>query len=129
MTILLDTHALHWWTTEPERLGPDAVLALEADQELAVAAITWWELAWLARRGRIGLAIPIRTLVTSLARDVRTMALTPSIAATAAELPDSFPRDPIDRIIFATAVEHGSRLVTKDARMHDHDPGGRVVVW
>jgi len=39
--------------------------------------------------------------------------LTPSIAAKSAALPD-IHRDPIDRVIVATAIEHGAELVSKD---------------
>ncbi|HEX5827599.1 MAG TPA: type II toxin-antitoxin system VapC family toxin [Candidatus Limnocylindrales bacterium] len=129
MTILLDTHALHWWATEPERIGAAAADALTAEAELAVAAATWFELAWLVRTGRIATTIPLRTLIANLAHEVRTMPLTPSIAVAAAELPDPFPADPADRQIYATALEHGLRLVTRDRRMHDFDTDGRIVLW
>ena len=129
MTVMLDTHALYWWATEPNRLGPVAAGLLAGADELAVAAITWWELAWLVRQGRIGAAVPVRSLITSLAREVRTVALSPAIAIAAAELPDTFPRDPGVRLIYATAVEHGWRLVTKDGRLRSHDQGGTVTVW
>lgn len=129
MTVLLDTHVLHWWATEPDRLSPTARRVLQDADELAVAAISWWELAWLVRRGRIGVAVPTRTLITSLAREVRTVGLTPSIAATAAEIAGAFPDDPGDRLIYATAIEHGWRLLTKDTRLRDHDREGTIVVW
>lgn len=126
-TILLDTHILHWQAAEPERLAPAEASAIAAADELVVAAVTWFELAWLHRSGRLGSRIPMRTWLDELARRVRTMPLTPAIAARAAELPDDFPRDPADRLIFATAVEHGLRLVTRDRRMRAFDPGGTVV--
>jgi PIN domain nuclease of toxin-antitoxin system len=129
VTILLDTHVLHWWTAEPERVSPAAARAIEAADELAVAAISWWELAWLVHHGRIGITVPARTWIGRLGRDVRTAALTPSIAASAVSLPDSFPRDPADRLIWATAIENGWRLVTRDARLREQDPAGAVVVW
>ena len=129
MTVLLDTHALYWWAAEPERLSPRAARAIESAGDLAVAAITWWELAWLVRRGRVGVGAPVRTLIANLARDVQTAPLTPSIAAAAAELGDAFPSDPGDRLIYATAVEHGWQLISKDAQLRALDPEGTTVVW
>jgi PIN domain nuclease of toxin-antitoxin system len=129
VTILLDTHVVHWWAVEPEHVSPAGARALEAADELAVAGVSWFELGWLIRRGRLTVRSPLRTWIEQLARDVRTVSLSPAIAATAAELPDAFPSDPIDRIIFATAVEHGWELVTRDRRMREHDPRGDVVVW
>lgn len=118
--LLVDSHVLHWWSAEPERLSTAAVAALEDAEELAVAAITWYELGWLAVRGRISVSLPVGTWLGQLAESVRTAALTPAIAATAVGLPHTFPGDPADRLIYATAVEHGWRLVTKDDRMRRH---------
>jgi PIN domain nuclease of toxin-antitoxin system len=118
--LLVDTHVLQWWSAEPERLSGPALEALEGADELAVAAISWWELAWLARHGRISVDLPIATWLNGLAGAVRTVALSPSIAATAVSLPESFPGDPADRLIYATAIEHGRQIVTKDARLRQH---------
>lgn len=127
--VVLDTHVLHWWSAEPERLSSKAADALGDADELAVAAITWFELAWLARRERIAVAVPIRSWLDRLAQGVRTIGLTPAVAATAAALPSSFPGDPADRLIFATAVEHGARLVTKDKRIRGHRHPRPVALW
>ena len=129
MTVLLDTHALYWWAAEPARLSLRAAGVIESAGDLAVAAITWWELAWLVRRGRIGAGVPARTLIANLARDVQTVPLTPSIAASAAALGDAFSNDPGDRLIYATAVEHGWQLISRDARFHAHDAEGKTVIW
>lgn len=125
--VLLDTHVVQWWSAEPERLSEGAAsLVTEAD-ELAVAAISWWELAWLARNGRIHVGIPVRSWLEQLAAQVRTLAITPAIAEAAVALPATFPGDPADRLIYATAVEHGLPLVTKDARLREQGPA--VAVW
>lgn len=128
-TLLIDTHVVHWWAAEPERVSDAASRAIEAADELAVAAITWWELAWLAEHGRIGTRVPTVAWLAGLAREVRTAPITPSIASAASALPGAFPRDPADRLIWATGVEHGWRLVTKDGRLHAYDPEGAVVLW
>ena len=128
-TVLLDSHVLHWWTAEPERLSPTAMTAIEGSDELAVSAISWYELAWMARHERIELSISIRTWLDELSRDVRSVGLSPAIADVAVSLPAAFPGDPADRIIYATAVEHGWRLVTKDARLRRHGHPPDVAVW
>lgn len=115
--------------TEPERLSPGAVAAIEASDELAVAAITWFELAWLAERGRIVLDLPVRSWLAELGSDVRTLGITPAVAATAAALPSSFPGDPADRLIYATTIEHGRRLVTKDGRLRKHRHPRPITIW
>ena len=128
-TVLLDTHVVQWWSAEPERLSTTATKILSGADQLAVAAITWFELAWLATHERIILTIPLRSWLERLADGVQTLGVTPAIAATAVSLPSSFPGDPVDRLIYATAVEHGCPLVTKDRRLRGHRHPRPVTVW
>ena len=128
-TLLLDTHVVHWWSAEPQRVSSAARQALDRADELAVAAISWYELAWLARHERIAVNVPIRTWLQGLADQLRTIGITPAIADTAVALPSTFPGDPADRLIYATAIEHGLDLVSKDRAIRDHDRPGSVVVW
>ena len=93
-TLLVDTHVLHWWSAEPDRLSVSATEALESADELAVAAITWYELAWLARHGRIRVSRPIGAWLGLLARSVRTAPLTPAIAASAVGTAANIPQQP-----------------------------------
>jgi PIN domain nuclease of toxin-antitoxin system len=128
-TVLLDTHVVHWWSAEPERVSAAARRSLEGASELAVAAVSWYELAWLARHERIVVSVPIRSWLRGLAAQLRTLPVTPEIAAAAASLPASFPGDPADRLIFATAVEHGIELVSKDRAMRGHNHPRSPVRW
>jgi PIN domain nuclease of toxin-antitoxin system len=127
--VLLDTHVVQWWSAEPDRLSRAATQAIEGADELAVSAITWSELAWMAHQERIEVTIPVRTWLHELSRDVRSVGITPAIAAAAAALPRSFTGDPADRLIYATAVEQGWRLVTKDPVMRRHRHPPDVAVW
>lgn len=128
-TLLLDTHVLHWWCAEPERVSEAATKALSEADELAVAAISWFELAWLAEDERIVVTIPLRSWLERLSGYVQTVPLTPAIAATAVSLPSSFPGDPADRLIYATAIEHGWQLVTKDPRLREHRHPRPLALW
>lgn len=129
MTVLLDTHVLHWWSAEPGRLSKAATKAVTDATELAVAAITWYELAWLAQHERILLSVPVESWLDQLAGSVRTIGITPAIARSAVALPTSFPGDPADRLIYATAVERGWPLITKDARLRRHSHPRRPTLW
>jgi len=129
VTLLLDTHALLWLDADPERLSRVAAAAVSGADELAVASVTWYELAWLAHAGRVVADTPIRSWLAELSRDIRSVGVTPAIAATAAGLQPPFPSDPADRIIYATAIEQGWQVVTKDQRMHDYPQPRTVAIW
>ena len=126
--VLLDTHVVHWWSAEPQRVSAAACDLLEAADDLAIAAVSWYELAWMARHERIVLNVPVRSWLQGLGGHLRTIGLTPAVADTATALPDSFPGDPADRQIYATAIEHGLKLVTKDGAIGEHDKRS-LVVW
>jgi PIN domain nuclease of toxin-antitoxin system len=128
-TILLDSHVVHWWSAEPERISPTAATAIAAADELAVSDISWFELAWLARNDRIVLSIPMANWLRQLAGLVRTVPITPEIASAAVSLSTSFPGDPADRLIYATAADRGWLLVTKDSRLRRHRHPQRLTVW
>lgn len=91
--------------------------------------VSWFELAWLAERGRIAVTMPVRAWLESLAAHVRAVGTTPSIATTAAGLPGSFRGDPADRLIYAAVIEQGWQVVTKDRRLRDHRYPRPITIW
>ena len=79
--------------------------------------ITLLELAWLAENGRLRVAGSVESFVRETASRVMVEPITPEIAAFAVQLPSSFPKDPADRLIAATAIVEGAPLVTADERI------------
>lgn len=75
------------------------------------------------------MTIPIRSWLERLAAQTRTLPLTPAIADTAVSLPSSFPGDPADRLIYATAIENGLQLVTKDRKLIAHRHPQPLALW
>jgi PIN domain nuclease of toxin-antitoxin system len=128
-TVLLDSHIIHWWSAEPQRISASARRAISEADELAIADISWFELAWLAKHERIVVSIPVDAWLRQLASQIRTVAVTPAIANAALNLPSSFPGDPADRLIFATAIERGWPLITKDRRLRSHRHPHPVAIW
>jgi PIN domain nuclease of toxin-antitoxin system len=127
--VVLDSHVVHWWSVDSRRVSRAAAEAITTADQLLVSDITWWELAWLATHERIALAVPVAAWLGQLAAQVRTIPITPAIALTAGSLPSTFPGDPADRLIFATALETGHLLVTKDERLRSHRAPRPVTVW
>ena len=119
--ILLDTHALVWLRLGDPRLGPQACRAIDQawqDDDLAVSAMSYWEAAMLAARGRMALPVDAEAWRReNLEQGVVEIPVDGAIAARAGLLP-RLHGDPADRIIIATALE-GHRLVTGDRRLLD----------
>lgn len=118
--ILLDTHVLVWMVGEPSRLSRAATGAIRAAQGqggVGVSAITLWELASLVARGRIQAYGTVDASIRLLIEGVVVQPITPEIAALAAQFPDTFPKDPADRLIAATARAEGIGLITGDEKL------------
>ena len=124
MKALLDTHVLIWWLDDRQRLSrsqQEAVVAASGDSPLLVSDVSLWEVAMLHSRGRIRLKIPLREWLEAAVAPplVRRCGISPAVAAELAALPDSFHRDPADRILVATARVLGATLLTQDRRIVD----------
>lgn len=117
--MLLDTHIWLRWLAPAEMPLPGDVLSLigSADR-LAVSAVSCWEAAYLAKRGRIEIALPFRVWLEQALNGsgVECIPLNAEMAPAAAMLPDVH-RDPADRFIIATALHTGMRLITLDETM------------
>src|SRR5204863_3648127 len=81
-----------------------------------VSPITAWEIGILVSRGRLTSPMsPQRWFERLLhAPGVRLVEMSPDVLITSSFLPGTPPRDPADRILAATAREHGYRLLTRD---------------
>lgn len=116
--LLVDTHALLWWFTDPDLLSGPAARAVVEAEGLLVSPISFWEVAMLVEKDRIELDRPTLTWAHDvLAQEATDEApLTAAIAVAAAELP-GFHGDPADRLLAATAQSLGVPLLTKDDRI------------
>ena len=115
--ILLDTHIVIWLVAEPDKLSKRAkevIRAARIEGGLAIASITLMELAWLAENGRVTTTLSVESFVRLCASKMTVLPITPEIAARAVSFPDSYPKDPQDRLIGATALVEGIQLVTHD---------------
>ena len=111
--IVLDTHIWHWWINQiPGKLSLEIITLIEEADEIAVSAISCFEMAWLVRHGRIDLDMPFELWFSEVesSADVRILPVTAQIGIQAVALPEHH-KDPQDRIIIATALAYNAHLL------------------
>ena len=117
---MLDTHALLWMDRNDPMLGPQTRELIENNWRsdvVAVSAISFWETALLADRGRIVLPVPAEAWRLDLLQaGLREIPVDGRIALLATRL-ERLHRDPADRFIVATSLQLGATLVTADSEI------------
>ncbi len=119
--ILIDTHIVVWLALDPKKLSRKARAAIDEARQhgegLAIASMSLFELAVISTRGRIQLNISLESFLQEVESRFVVKHLTGRISARAQELPASYPNDPMDRIIGATALVEGLSLITADEQI------------
>lgn len=114
---LLDTHAVLWALTDPDRLGPAAGAVLRDPRSvLLVSAATTWE---IATKHRLGTLPHADALLATYDRHLdrlgaQPLAITDAHALLAGQVQWSH-RDPFDRMLAAQSMLEEATLVTADA--------------
>lgn len=131
--LLLDTNAAIWMMrNEPlTRAAQDAIDAASlSSTDVWVSPITAWEVGQLVSRNRLNLSATPRGWFQRLLAipGMRLAELSPEILIAASFLPGTPPRDPMDRILLATARELPATLVTRDREMLAYGERGNVSV-
>lgn len=127
--LILDTHALYWWVNRtPDKLGQQQIETIETAVSLAVSVMTCWEMAWLVKHGRITLKLPVSEWLDQIEENsVAIIPVSRAIAECAVALPEHH-KDPVDRIIIATAIKHQAQLLSVDGRFPDYQELARLLV-
>ncbi len=120
--IVLDTHILIWWLSNPEKLSSEAAKAIRDagnKDKIFVSAISVWELAMLIAKGRLALTMDVRDWVYKVESmtSVHFVPVNNDIALRSVWLPGELHNDPADRIIIATAMSLNAALVTSDEKI------------
>ena len=118
--MLLDTHVWIWAAADaPRRLGPRTRRLLArggAADRLYVSTASAFEITALHTAGRLKFNQPAeRWIRTSIERGrLHVLDVSTAIATDAGTVPADTLRDPIDRLLVATARDHDLSLVTCD---------------
>lgn len=116
--ILVDTHVVVWLAFDKDQISRKARIAIDDARKnadgLAISDITLLELATLASKGRIRLNISLESFLQEVESRFVVLPITGRACARAIGFPATYPKDPVDRIIGATALVEGLSLLTAD---------------
>lgn len=122
MKYLLDTQAWLWSVLNDRRLSRrarSALNALASSERVGIAAISLKEASWHLAHGRVAVnprfgTWPLWLRTVAAQPHLEILPLTVDVAIESEQLGDSFPSDPADRLITATARVYDLVLVTSD---------------
>lgn len=120
--IIPDTHVwVRWPDPEIAQLPSSMIDKIESADRLSVSAVICWDVAWLNRKVRIELVLPLDVWLDQALQgsEVICLLVERRIAIRAALLPEHH-RDPADRLIIATALEHQAQSVSLDQRFPEY---------
>ncbi len=128
MRFLFDTHILLWGAIEPEKLSEAAIVLFEEEEnELIFSAVSIWEIAIKAGRGRKDFEVEAAAFRHALIDNgYIELPMTGLHAMAVTGLPP-IHRDPFDRMLVAQAQVEGTTLVTSDATVARYPGPIRLV--
>ena len=116
--ILLDTHVIVWLASGDPRLSGRAQAAIEEARQsvrgVAISDFTLFELGQLFRKKEFSLLTDPESFLSEVERRFVILPITANISLQALALPPTYPEDPADRIIGATALIEDIPLITAD---------------
>jgi PIN domain nuclease of toxin-antitoxin system len=123
LLLLIDTHVVIWLAGAEHLLSRKARAAIDearqSEQGLGISDFTIYELSTLFRKKQFSLAVSPESFLSEIERRFVVLPITGRICVGALSLPASYPKDPADRIIGATALIEGLTLVTADAQIRN----------
>jgi PIN domain nuclease of toxin-antitoxin system len=115
--IILDTHIVIWLAEAPELLSAAATKAIKSERQggsVAISDMTLLELARIISGGKVGVRTSLPAFLKEVERNLTILPVTGAIAERTLLFSPAYPRDPVDRVIGATALAHSCKLITKD---------------
>ncbi|MBI4657939.1 MAG: type II toxin-antitoxin system VapC family toxin [Verrucomicrobia bacterium] len=122
MNCLLDTCTLLWLADDPDQMPQSVRRVLsEPGSVIHVSPVSAWELGIKVAKGKLQLPNPVSEWFPEVCRwnGLVELPLDSRLAARSTEL-SPIHKDPFDRILIATAMEHALTLVTPDDRIRQY---------
>lgn len=119
MRVLLDSHVVLWWLSDPALLAAPFRAALQdPDNDVFFSPASIWELGLKTAKGKLRLPLD---LVSALETDgIVEMPISAAHTTRTLNLPP-LHFDPFDRLLIAQTLVEGLVLATRDQAIHRYD--------
>ena len=130
--LILDTHIIIWYI-EGINLDKEQVKLIDDAQknnELYVSAISIWEIALLASKGKITFSVNINEWINNLLKipGLNLIDLSIAILIESCNLANLQHKDPADRMIIASTRNLNAQLMTVDKKITEYAEKGYLKV-
>ncbi|MEP7039199.1 MAG: type II toxin-antitoxin system VapC family toxin [Acidobacteriota bacterium] len=115
--LLFDTHSFIWWADASKKLSPDALAALEDENNrLFLSDVSIWEMQIKVQLGKMKLKLPLPDLIESQKtnNDVEILHITTEYILELDKLPFHH-KDPFDRLLIAQSIFENFTIITVDS--------------
>ncbi len=127
--ILLDTHALIWWTLSPSELSKKARAACSEIEKNSgyISSISIWEIGIKIMNKKLDIGMPVSDYLEKL-KMMNLLNIIPVDEKIWVEslMLDWVNRDPADRVIVATAKINNLSILSKDSKISQFY---RKTIW
>lgn len=127
MRVLLDTHAIIWFTDGDARL-PDTAIEIIKDpgNDIYVSIASIWEIAIKTSLGKLTVSRSIDGLYHFMqVNKINVLQITPAHLNILSTLPHHH-RDPFDRLLIAQAISEGFSIVSADQHFNAYEA---KIIW
>ncbi len=123
MSVILDTCALLWWSLDPKEFSQSAAIAIakmEREKNGITPSMSIWEIAIKVKNKKLDLGVPFDIYLAALKQSdvVQIMPVDEDILVKSVNL-HWLHRDPVDRIMVATALVRDCSIITRDKEIRD----------
>jgi PIN domain nuclease of toxin-antitoxin system len=124
---LLDTNALIWTLSDPEKLSnPAKDVITNSENKLFISIASLWEITIKQSIGKLDLEGDVLDIVEECEREgINILSIQPQHLKKLEQLP-LIHRDPFDRLIISQAIYEGLTIITRDSMIPKYDIG---VLW
>ncbi len=132
MSYLLDTHALIWALTEPEKLSRKVRTILEDPlSSISVSSLTFWEISIKYALGKLELEVLVPQDFYQACREMRfdIQELSAEEASTYHLLNATHHKDPFDRMLVWQCLKNNHILISQDEDMKKYVSEGLKIYW